>query len=155
MSDPHRDSESTAFDREIDYGKIRSFGFGLALVTLFSMAVTWWVVVSARDEARSQDPAASPLAQATEVWEPPGPQLQEFPPTLDLAALRAWEQDQLHQFAHVDEAEGMIRIPIEQAIDILAVRGFPERGDVEAVANEVFGAVRTQDVSPLQTQGAQ
>ncbi|MCH9651134.1 MAG: hypothetical protein K0U98_23120 [Deltaproteobacteria bacterium] len=155
MSDPHHDSEPTAFDQEIDYGKIRSFGFGLLLVTLVSMAVTWWVVVSARNEARSQDAPLSPLAQAAETWEPPGPQLQEFPPTLDMAALRAWEQGRLNHFAEVDGAEGMIRIPIDQAIDILAVRGFPERGDVEAVAHEVFGGVRTQDVSPIPTQGAQ
>ena len=154
MSKTHNDSEGPIFDGEIDYGKIRSFGIGLLLVTLLSMAVTWWLVVSSRNAERSQDPARSPLAKAVEAWEPPGPHLQEFPPSLDMVALRAWEKEHLSQFAYVDEAAGTVRIPIEQAIAILAERGLPERGEVDAMAHEVFGTVSTQDAATASSPGA-
>ncbi len=140
MSDVHHDSGSEqSFDQEIRFDQLRRFGVGLLLVTIASMAVTWWLVVGSRDAERAQDPEPSPLAKASKPWEPPSPQLQEFPPTVDIKAFRAWEEDRLHNFAQVEEAGGIVRIPIDQAIHILAERGFPERGDVEALADEVFG----------------
>lgn len=154
MSKTHDDSDAPLFDGEIDYGKIRSFGIGLLLVTVVAMAATWWLVVSSRDSERRQDPPPTPLAEVGESWEPPGPRLQEFPPSLDMAALRAWEKEQLSQFAHVDEANGTVRIPIDHAISILAERGLPERGEVDAMASEVFGAVSAPDAAIATSPGA-
>jgi hypothetical protein len=70
-------------------------------------------------------PPPNPLA-AVAPKEPPAPLLQPAP-LKDLLELRAWEDSQLHQYGWVDKANGIARIPIERAIEILAERGLPSR----------------------------
>jgi|DewCreStandDraft_4_1066084.scaffolds.fasta_scaffold04286_9 hypothetical protein len=70
-------------------------------------------------------PSPNPLA-AVAPKEPPAPRLQPAP-VKDLLELRAWEDSQLHHYGWVDKANGIARIPIERAIEILAERGLPAR----------------------------
>ena len=55
---------------------------------------------------------------------PSGPLLQEAP-LPDLAAVRAVEEAQLSGYAWVDKAQGRVRIPIGEAMRLLAERGLP------------------------------
>ena len=52
----------------------------------------------------------------------PSPPLQSAP-SLDLRALRAEKHALLAQYAWVDRAHGVVRIPIERAMDLLIARG--------------------------------
>ena len=52
----------------------------------------------------------------------PSPPLQSAPP-LDLAALRAEKHALLSQYAWIDRAHGVVRIPIERAMALLVARG--------------------------------
>lgn len=70
-------------------------------------------------------PPPNPLA-AVAPKEPPAPRLQPAP-IEDLLELRAWEDSQLHHYAWVDKANGVVRIPIERAMALLAERGLPAR----------------------------
>ena len=54
----------------------------------------------------------------------PQPQLQKTP-MLDLRAIRAEEDKLLNGYAWVDQPKGVVRIPVSQAIEILATRGLP------------------------------
>ncbi len=76
---------------------------------------------------RRAAPPANPLAAAAPK-EPPAPRLQPAP-AKDLAELRAWENGLLHGYAWVDKNNGVVRIPIERAIEIVAERGLPSRGE--------------------------
>jgi hypothetical protein len=58
--------------------------------------------------------------------EPPPPRLQ-VQPNLDLANLRAREQEALTTYRWIDRKEQIIAIPIEQAIDLTIKRGLPAR----------------------------
>lgn len=72
---------------------------------------------------------ASPRAEVR-VWPkepPPEPHLQTRP-WEDLARLRAEEDARLHRYVWVDRKAGIVRIPIERAIALLAERGLPARG---------------------------
>jgi hypothetical protein len=73
-----------------------------------------------------QSAAPSPLAGAYGLKEPPEPRLQ-VSPLADLQALRAREAAALHAYAWVDREAGVVRIPIERAIAVLAERGLPAR----------------------------
>jgi hypothetical protein len=61
----------------------------------------------------------------------PQPQLQQTP-VLDLRAIRAEEDKVLDSYAWVDQPKGVVRIPIAQAIDILAKRGLPHTAPAPA-----------------------
>jgi hypothetical protein len=56
--------------------------------------------------------------------QPPPPQLQRFP-TLDWQQLRATDETVLHSYGWLDRDQGLIRIPIERAIEHTAQRGLP------------------------------
>jgi len=63
-------------------------------------------------------PPPSPVASALPS-EPPSPRL-ETAPALDLRALRAGEDAQLHGYVWVDRGAGIVHIPIERAMDLVA-----------------------------------
>jgi hypothetical protein len=63
-------------------------------------------------------PAPAPAADI------PGPRLQ-IEPALDLARLRAAEQAQLAGYGWLDRERGVVRIPIERAMGLIAARGLP------------------------------
>ena len=55
---------------------------------------------------------------------PPVPRLQEHP-VMELQALRKHEDEQLNNYGWVDQKAGVVRIPIDKAMDIMIQRGFP------------------------------
>jgi len=61
----------------------------------------------------------SPLVSARQT--PPEPRLQAVP-ALDLRALRAAEARALSTYGWVDPKAGVVRIPIDRAMDLLAER---------------------------------
>ena len=54
----------------------------------------------------------------------PQPRLQRTP-VLDLRAIRAEEDKVLDSYAWVDQKQGIVRIPVALAMDVLAKRGLP------------------------------
>ena len=57
---------------------------------------------------------------------PPGPQLQVSPP-MDLQAFRVREEVELHSYGWVDQTAGVVRIPIERAMELVLKEGLPTR----------------------------
>lgn len=97
------------------------FGAGL-LGTLLLVFVA--AVVAFRYFARSQSlgPPASPFADVRAL--PPQPRLQ-VEPRLDLQHLRQREDAILGSYGWVDPRAGVVRIPIDRAIDRLLEKGLP------------------------------
>jgi hypothetical protein len=73
----------------------------------------------------SPDPA-SRIAFETRMLAP-APQLQ-VNPQVDLATFEKEENEKLNTYGWVDREYGVIRIPIERAMDLIAERGLPTRG---------------------------
>ena len=73
---------------------------------------------------------------------PPEPRLQERPFD-DVAKLRAVEKDALEGYGWVDEKAGVVRIPIDEAIRILARRGLPARAEAPAPSPQPPPAAKT------------
>ena len=67
-----------------------------------------------------------PMSEMVRRPLPPPPRLQTYPFT-DITALRTEEHKLLEEYAWVDKNAGVVRIPIERAIDVLAARGLPHR----------------------------
>jgi hypothetical protein len=69
------------------------------------------------------DPAPAPLAEpAGRV--PPEPRLQTLP-FADIESQRAEEHDVLTSYGWADEKAGTVRIPIDEAMRLIAKRGLP------------------------------
>ncbi|MCL6508251.1 MAG: hypothetical protein K6T59_14635, partial [Bryobacteraceae bacterium] len=62
---------------------------------------------------------------------PPAPRLQVDPAT-DLENLRKAEAAVLNSYGWVDRKAGIVRIPIDRAMEVLAERGLPARSRPEA-----------------------
>ena len=69
-----------------------------------------------------------PASRASRVPEPLAafPRLQVSPPA-DLEAFRAREQAELHSYGWANKTSGLVRIPIEQAMELLLQKGLPVR----------------------------
>jgi hypothetical protein len=57
---------------------------------------------------------------------PPEPRLQRFPKQF-VKDLKAAEQAQITSYGWVDQTNGLVRIPIDEAIDAVAKAGLPSR----------------------------
>ncbi len=57
---------------------------------------------------------------------PPVPRLEQHP-SLDLREFREAETKQLESYGWVDKTNGVVKIPIERAMDLIAQRGLPTK----------------------------
>jgi len=57
----------------------------------------------------------------------------EVRPVQELRAFREAEDERLSTYGWVDQSKGVVHIPIERAIDIVAQRGLPARKESPAV----------------------
>jgi hypothetical protein len=96
--------------------------FLLTLVAMTGVAIMWRVM--AYETVYTGEMAGSPLAP--QRTPPPSPRLQTNDTTVtDLKSAREEEDKLLHSYAWVDKDKGVVRIPIDRAIDLLAERGLP------------------------------
>jgi hypothetical protein len=77
--------------------------------------------VREEERARQRQPAESARRGAPNF---PGPRLQVSPPA-DMAAYRAREEAALNSYGWVNRTSGIVRIPIERAMEIMAQSGLP------------------------------
>jgi hypothetical protein len=78
---------------------------------------------------------SAPLGIATSGRLPPAPRLQTNPAS-DLQQLLQADNAKLDSYGWVDRSAGVIRIPIERAMDLVAERGLPARGDDGGTGNK-------------------
>ncbi len=103
---------------------VARFGIVLAVVTiLVAFGLVYLFRLLARMEA-TNDPPAAPLAHMEIGRVPPEPRLQRLP-FVDIEALQAEEGAVLHGYGWVDREKGVVHIPIEDAMELLAKRGLP------------------------------
>jgi len=76
---------------------------------------------------QQEGPPENPLAQRFGRQVPPEPRLQSNPLD-DLARLHAEEDAVLHSYGWVDRPAGVVRIPVERAMELLAQSGLPRGG---------------------------
>jgi hypothetical protein len=93
----------------------------LALICLTAVAIMWRAL--AYETHYTGDLEGSPLAGLRPL--PPSPRLQLYPAT-DLKDFREQEHDLLSTYGWVDQDKGIVRIPIDRAMDLLAQRGLPQ-----------------------------
>lgn len=100
------------------------FAVILVVVSALSFAGVWLLLDFLRLHQARTDTPLSALADPQAL--PPAPRLQ-VSPTRDLTQLRQTEDTILNAYRWIDKDAGIVGIPVEQAIKILAERGLPAR----------------------------
>ncbi len=109
---------------DLQPGRIALFAVGLLIATGFAVIVTFFFIhYRATQQAQQQIPLPR-LAKEREVM--PQPRLEVHAPE-GLRELRAGEERTLSSYGWVDKEAGIVRIPVDRAMDILANRGLPAR----------------------------
>jgi hypothetical protein len=124
MQDTPASHESPVHAHESSDLSIRAiiwFAVGLivaGVVVHFTLGGLWSVLLERREPAARLSPYASPKQL------PPAPRLQTNPPA-DLKAFRDSERRQMETYGWVNRPAGVVRIPIERAMDLVLQRGLP------------------------------
>lgn len=103
-------------------------------VALVFLGITWMFhYLNRRDLAAQKGSEIDRVTQAVAATRPqfPAPRLQ-VAPQADLAALRSREDAELNGYGWVDRQAGVVRIPINRAMDLIVQRGLPVRGQPNA-----------------------
>jgi hypothetical protein len=127
--DPAYAPETEQFDREINVRGVVWSGVVLVVVAVVAHLVVWWMLKGFQRYDEKRDVRLSPIEAASPQPPPPAPLLQQSP-VLDMSAMRENEDRELNQAAWIDQRQGLVRLPLRDAIDIVAARG---------VAPEVVG----------------
>ena len=119
----HETTDASAF-------YIGLFALGLTIMIALALPFLAWLFWRFEASAERADPVTSPVA-ADQL--PPMPRLQAQP-SADLAQLRHAEDERLGSYRWIDQQQGIVQIPIDRAIDLLAKQGLPEPQVVEPAA---------------------
>ena len=102
-------------------------GFVLALILVASLAASAWI--SQRTEAEIEGAERTSPVRALRTA-PTGPELQALP-SRELEIVRAREVRMLNGTEWVDPVNGVVRIPIERAMELSLAEGFPVRAEAK------------------------
>lgn len=105
---------------DVEVGVVIKFGVGLLVVTALVFLAVAWVFKLLDERARASMPQPPPMAERARR-PPPEPRL-EVSPGAALRSLRAREDEVLSSYGWVDRDAGVVRIPIDRAMELL-VRG--------------------------------
>jgi hypothetical protein len=145
---------------EVNFRALSKFAIGLVITAIFSAGLVLGIFqyLLHREGGVPASRIESPAQDARQL--PPEPRLEETPMT-DLQEMRAAEDKVLHNYAWLDQANGIVRIPIDHAMDLLALRGLPTRkesGPQSAAAQvtvptaSALGPIMQQTGGPLAPQ---
>jgi hypothetical protein len=102
------------------------YSIGLLIFTAVSAGIAYAALYGFREMGRRTDRPRPAMALDDSRRLPVEPRLQVHP-TLDAAEMRRLEREQLTTYGWVDQQRGIVRIPVDRAIELLAARGLPSR----------------------------
>ena len=113
----------TAYEKKDASSRVVFIAAGLLIFLLVFVGVCAHVVLRVFSGPAIQSSSTAPASPL-----PPEPRL-EANPFQALQALRAHEDELLTHYGWIDQSKGIVRIPIERAMELTAERGLPVRHD--------------------------
>ena len=113
-------------ETDINVWAVGKFAVGLMLVAVAALFLLFGLFRYLLSRAGGPPSGRSQVAASEPAKAFPQPQLQQSE-VLDLKAVRAAEDQVLNGYAWVDPEKGVVRIPIDRAMDLLVERGLPSR----------------------------
>lgn len=119
--------------RDANLSNLLRTGAGLFGLVIFSLLLSWGLY--SHFLRHSAAPGEEPETFTVPDGIPPSPRLQQDPHT-DLLIMRRGEDSILTSYGWVNKDSGFARIPVDRALEILATRGLPARGDGDGNLHE-------------------
>lgn len=109
--------------RDANATRLTLYGIGMTIALIAIFVTTYWMFFYFW-KAERLGPAASPFTESRAL--PPLPRLQ-VAPVQYLLHYREQQNEILNSYGWVDRPGGVVRIPIEHAIELTLQRGLPAR----------------------------
>jgi hypothetical protein len=115
---------------DVNAVSVTKFGIAMAsLILVFLFSLLGLFRYFAKRAAEAQPPAPPMGAMAQKL--PPEPRLEAHP-SLDMKQMRTDEDQLLNQYAWIDPDKGVVRIPVDRAMELILEKGLlpahPEPG---------------------------
>ena len=136
--------------RDVDVFQVSAFGIGLliaCIVVVFGMVGMFTYLFRLEDQKNEALSTKGMVSQREKL--PPEPRLQGFrdekgyeaPPKIELKDMREDEDAILKGYGWVDPNKGMVRIPIDLAIDMVAKKGLPSKPTQAGTDNDGYRTI--------------
>jgi hypothetical protein len=122
-------AENNQDDRDINIRAVTKFGLGVGALLIGSILLMWFVFDRFAARETRESPRPDTMASSNPRTEPPEPRLQPAP-VMDLKAVQAAEDLILHSYGWIDPDKGLVRIPVERAMELVLKEGLPSRKEV-------------------------
>jgi hypothetical protein len=110
--------------RDARSGSLLQFGFWMAVVIAVTLFAMKWTFDYLSKTEPLGPPAAPFVKQENQL--PPQPRLQ-VQPRLELKDYCQAQQQQVETYGWIDKQSGVVRVPIDRAMDLVLARGLPAR----------------------------
>ena len=160
----HSQSNAGAESSTLNVGPIVWFLVSLTISTAIIFVLMTGLLDVFESSVRKQEGKPSPLANERERIAPEprvqlapsrieqvegkeGPDLRDDHPLVEMARIQKAESEKLNSYSWVDEKNGVVRIPIDEAKKLLLNRGLPIRKKqlvVPNAASALMGAAPTE-----------
>lgn len=127
--------ESHYEERDVNLRAILALAVGLAVLTIVALLGMWLMFNALEAREERLEPPRSPLADTRQPSSEPRLQVK---PRQELNEMRDREDALLNSYDWVNKEAGVVRIPINRAIELLAEKGLPVRQQAEE-GNEEMG----------------
>jgi hypothetical protein len=140
--------ERQPLDQDLNLKGILLFSLGIVLLMVVATAAMYFFTVGVSNRDRARDAPPSPILQEA-VDEgiplvPPDPRLQPQPgattglvdrgispdwetaPNVEMRRFLAEEEEELNSYGWIDMGNGIARIPIDRAMELIVEEGLPE-----------------------------
>jgi hypothetical protein len=145
--------------RDVNVFALGKFAIGLVIVTIFCVGLVAGVFqyLLHREGGVPASRMEHPATDARQL--PPEPKLEETP-ALDLQEMRDAEDKLQTTYGWLDQDNGVVRLPIDRAMDLVVQRGLPSRqtgfqsaaAGVSVPTMSALGPVMQQVGGPLASQ---
>jgi len=126
-SNPSNSAQPSRHEQsDVNVSGVVVFAIVLVVVGVLIQGAVWVLYREFVQSASSSGAAEFPLAADAMRRLPPEPRLQ-VDPRGDMANLRRSQDEVLESYAWIDRNAGIVRIPIDQAMKLIAERGLPTR----------------------------
>ena len=111
---------------DVDAPSLTKFGLSLSLLVIVFMFGLWGLFEYLKNRVTELGRPESPSAMVNPQKLPPEPRLQAHA-AQELRVLRASEEQRAHTYTWIDPDKGIVQIPVDRAMDLVAQRGLPSR----------------------------
>ena len=130
---PHLGHETRDFNMRV----VVLFGASLVVLLAGSLVLMAWLFAIFHVTPKGYGVRGAPVAATPPS--PPGPRLQASP-TRDMQDMFQAANARLHSYGWVDRSAGMVRIPIDQAMDFVVRQGLPSWHEIPTLPADQGGA---------------